>query len=228
MLDDAQEDPVDVSSFSDERDQILAQGYSKTRKSLIAKLTNWEDQKAWDEFYQTYWRLIYSVAIKSGLRSEEAFDCVQETVLAIAKQSQKNMYQSDKGSFKSWLMNMTRWRINDQYRKRKKDTAMHVSEATDDRDTVIIERYEDPQGDVLNRLWESEWKQNLTEAAVARVKMVISPKQFQIFDYYVIKGWDATRVRKQLDVSMAQVYLAKHRIGNLLKKELERLEHEIE
>ena len=68
-------------------DAILGEAYAKTRKSLIAKLDNWEDQKAWDEFYQIYWRLIYSVAVKAGLRSDEAFDCVQETILSIAKQS---------------------------------------------------------------------------------------------------------------------------------------------
>ena len=42
---------------ADERDEMLAQAYAKTRKSLIARLDNWEDQRTWDEFYQTYWRL---------------------------------------------------------------------------------------------------------------------------------------------------------------------------
>jgi RNA polymerase sigma-70 factor (ECF subfamily) len=70
-----------------EEDAVILQAYAKTRKSLIARLDNWEDQKTWDEFYQTYWRLIYAVAIKAGLRPEEAFDCVQETILSIAKQS---------------------------------------------------------------------------------------------------------------------------------------------
>jgi len=80
-------------------DEALKEVFAKTRKSLIARLDNWEDQKTWDEFYQTYWKLIYSVALKSGLRSEEAFDCVQETILSIAKQSKKNMYDPEQGSF---------------------------------------------------------------------------------------------------------------------------------
>ncbi|MFM2167500.1 MAG: hypothetical protein RIS79_1871, partial [Verrucomicrobiota bacterium] len=36
--------------------------WEKTRKSLIERLNNWEDQRTWNEFYQTYWRLIFSVA----------------------------------------------------------------------------------------------------------------------------------------------------------------------
>jgi RNA polymerase sigma factor (sigma-70 family) len=215
---------ADDQQQANERDEMLAAAYGKTRKSLIARLENWEDQRTWDEFYQTYWRLIYSVAVKAGLRPDEAFDCVQETILSIAKQSKKNLYDPAQGSFKTWLMNMTRWRINDQFRKRKKDTAMAVPDWEDDRKTAVIDRFEDPKGDLLARLWDVEWKKNIADAALARVKAQVSPKQFQIFHYYVIKQWDAQKVQEHLNVSMAQVYLAKHRVGSVLKKELARLE----
>jgi len=212
--------------YDKERDQVLAAAYEKTRKSLIARLDNWEDQKTWDEFYQTYWRLIYAVAIKAGLRQDEAHDCVQETVLSIAKQSKKKLYDPEQGSFKTWLMNMTRWRINDQFRKRKKDTAMAGGEWEDDRKTAVIDRFEDPKGDLLSRLWDVEWKKNVADAALSRVKAQVSPKQYQIFDCYVVRQWDAKKVQDHLNVSMAQVYLAKHRVGAVLKKELARLEED--
>jgi len=211
-----------------DEDAVILQAYAKTRKSLIARLDNWEDQKTWDEFYQTYWRLIYSVAIKAGLRPEEAFDCVQETILSIAKQSKKKLYDPEQGSFKTWLMNMTRWRINDQFRKRKKDTAMIMGEWENDRKTAVIDRIEDPNGDVLSRLWDVEWKKNVADAALARVKAQVSPKQYQIFDFYVIRQWEALKVQEKLNVSMAQIYLAKHRVGAVLKKELSKLEDEME
>jgi RNA polymerase sigma-70 factor (ECF subfamily) len=69
-----------VSDEPKKKEEELELSYisAKTRKSLIAKLDNWEDQRTWDEFYQTYWKLIYSVAIKAGLRADEASDCVQE------------------------------------------------------------------------------------------------------------------------------------------------------
>jgi RNA polymerase sigma-70 factor (ECF subfamily) len=166
------------------------------------------------------------VAVKAGLRDDEAFDCVQETVLAIARQSKKKLYDPELGSFKTWLMNMTRWRINDQFRKRRKDTAMRAGDADDDRKTSAIDRVEDPAGEVLPRLWETEWRKNLADAALARVKAQVSPKQYQIFDCYVVRQWDAGKVREKLKVTMAQVYLAKHRVGAVLKRELEKLEQQ--
>jgi len=205
--------------------EILKGAYEETRKSLIARLGNWEDQKTWDEFYQTYWRLIYSVAVKAGLRSDEAFDVVQETILSIAKQSRENRYDPKAGAFKPWLLNMTRWRIGDQFRKRKKDTAMvQPTFAEDSRNEAVIERMEDPKGETLERMWDAEWAKNLTQAALAKVKRKVSVKQYQIFDCYVVKQWDTRRVAKELGVSVTQVYLAKHRVGGILKKELAELE----
>ena len=29
--------------------------FARTRMSLIERLADWEDQRTWDEFYQTYW-----------------------------------------------------------------------------------------------------------------------------------------------------------------------------
>ena len=92
------------------------EAYAQTRMSLIEKLADWEDQRTWDEFYKTYWRLIYSVSTKAGLGNDEALDVVQETVLSVAKQWKKGQtYDPGKGSFKTWLMNITRWRIADQF-----------------------------------------------------------------------------------------------------------------
>ena len=210
-------------------DDAIKKAYQKTRKSLIERLQNWEDQRSWDEFYKQYWKLIYSVALKSGLRSEEAFDAVQETIISIAKQQKEGKYDPNQGSFKAWLMNMTRWRITDQFRKRKKDTSMSRFPSMDDGDrrTATLDRYEDPEGPELEKIWDAEWNANLTERALNKVKGQVSPKQFQIFDCYVVKGWAALKVTKELGVSIAQVYLAKHRVGGILRKEIKGLEDQL-
>lgn len=216
-----------------EKDDVREQ-FAQTRMSLIERLADWEDQRSWDDFYQTYWRLIYSVSIKSGLGQDEAFDVVQETVLSVAKQWKKGqVYDPAKGSFKTWLMNITRWRIADQFRKKQRNPAAGFqSGGTPDgdggyRDTATIERLEGEDGeDVLEKMWENEWMANLSEVAIERVKKLVSPKQFQIFHAYVIKDWDPSRVKSELGVSTSQVYLAKHRVGGLIKKEIESLKKE--
>ena len=210
-----------------EEEKVWLKAYDDTRKSLIERLGDWEDQKSWDEFYKRYWRLIYSVALKSGLRSEEALDAVQETIIVVAKQQREHRYEPKMGSFKSWLMGQTRWRITEQFRKRAKDTAMFKSgHESDDRNTPTLDRFEDVKANQLEKVWDAEWSKSLMDRALAALKLKVPPKHFQIFDCYIVKDWSVLEVARELGVSIAQVYLVKHRVGSLMRKELRRLEQE--
>src|SRR6476659_3707614 len=91
---------------------------ASTRYSLLSRLQKWDDQESWKDFFDTYWRLIYSLAIKSGLSEAEAQDVVQETVISVAKSIHKFERDRSRGSFKAWLKNIIRWRIADQLRSR--------------------------------------------------------------------------------------------------------------
>src|SRR5213082_2532532 len=110
-----------------------------TRRSLVDRLENWHDRKRWQEFFDTYWKLIYSAARKSGLTEVEAQEVVQETVITVAKNIGKLRYDPAVGSFKGWLLHITRWRIADQFRKRE-PAEMKRARSQDDRQTATIER----------------------------------------------------------------------------------------
>jgi RNA polymerase sigma-70 factor (ECF subfamily) len=198
-------------------------GLIATRRSLVERLADWGYQLRWQEFFDTYWKLIHSAARKSGLTDAEAQEVVQETVITVAKNIDKLKYDPAIGSFKGWLLQITRWRIADQFRKREPGHTKRPR-STDDRLTATIERVPDSRIVDLDAVWESSWKENLFEAAVVRVKKKIEPKQFQIFDCYVRKEWPAQKVAERLGVSVGQVYLARHRVGALLKKEIKALE----
>ncbi len=61
------------------------------------------------------------------------------------------------------------------------------------------------------------------KVATDRVKRAVDPKQYQIFDLYVLKNMPARKVASTLKVNLGRVYLAKHRIGSRIKKELKSL-----
>ena len=74
-----------------------------TRASLLSRLKDRDDHVGWQEFFDTYWKLIYGVALKAGLNDSEAQDVVQETVIYVAKKLPDFRYDPEKGSFKSVL-----------------------------------------------------------------------------------------------------------------------------
>ena len=85
-------------AMSDESDEFLP-----TRVSLLGRLKDWGDQRSWQDFYDTYHRLIHSVALKAGLTPTEAQDVVQETVLSVTKKIGDFRADPARGSFKGWL-----------------------------------------------------------------------------------------------------------------------------
>ena len=53
-----------------------------TRFSLLQRLKHWADRDSWQEFFDTYWRLLYNVARKAGLSDADAEEVVQDAWLA--------------------------------------------------------------------------------------------------------------------------------------------------
>ncbi len=196
-----------------------------TRQSLLHRLRDWEDHASWQTFFDTYWRLIYQVALKSGLTPVEGEEVVQETVVSVAKAMKKFRYDPKRRSFKGWLLQLTGWRITNQFKRRSK----HLPSPAQCSDIESPEG-EDPSPNAdfavppdLEQLWDAEWEENLLRAALDRTRAQVNPKQFQIFDLYVLQKRAVREVRRFLDVSATEVYLAKHRVGRLVRKEAERL-----
>jgi RNA polymerase sigma-70 factor (ECF subfamily) len=102
-----------------------------TRWSLLSRLKDWDDQDSWRQFFDTYWQLIYGVALKSGLTHTEAHEVVQEVVITVAKKMEGFKTDPDAGSFKSWLLTLTQWRIKDQLRKRARQQEVRSPPSND-------------------------------------------------------------------------------------------------
>ena len=196
-----------------------------TRASLLHRLKDWRDQVSWQKFFDTYWPLIYGVARRAGLSDGEAQDVVQETMVHVARHMPCFLYDPAQGSFKAWLLNLTRWRIIDQARKRPKLPAPEATAARDDR-VPPLEELIDPASHDLDALWEAEWQNNLLNAAVANIKRRVEPQTYQLFDFNVNKAWPAAKVAATFSVPVERVHLAKHRVTEMLRLEVERLERE--
>jgi RNA polymerase sigma-70 factor (ECF subfamily) len=216
-----------------------------TRASLLERLKDLGDEASWNEFYQTYRELIYSVARRAGLNEIEADEAVQDTLISVAKKMPGFTYDAAKDSFKGWLLRVTRWKIVDQFRKRvgvqasacppgsegqatlKREPQHTLKRGLQEKDTTAtVERIPDPAGFDLEAIWDEEWEKNLLSAALARIKRQVHPQQYEIYHLHVILEKPVREVARTLGVSVTQVYLAKHRVGRLLKKEVSRLTNE--
>jgi len=197
-----------------------------TRQSLLLRLRDWQDQEGWREFFDTYWRLIYNVARRSGLADAEAQDVVQETFLYLTRRMPNFRYDRARGSFKSWLRVVTRSRLS-AHRRRAAGQPL-VREPSPAGDGLDLEQVPDPAADTLDEVWQREWEENLMSTAFRRLRSKVSSQQLLIFRLTTLGEVPLTQVARKLGVNVAQVYLARHRVGKLFKSEVLRLRRETE
>jgi len=200
-----------------------------TRGSLLNRLKESNAQESWREFFETYWRLIYTTAVTAGLSDAEAQEVVQEAVLTVVKKIKSFHYDPAIGSFKGWLLTIVRWRIADQFRKRQRQLQSSARRRTNELSgTATLERIPDPAPLDLDALWEEEWQRAMFAAALSLVRRKANARQYQMFDLHAVKQWPIQKVAETLGVTTGQVRLAKHRITTLMRREVARLEKEEE
>lgn len=199
-----------------------------TRDSLLSRLRNCEDQEGWREFFETYWRLIYKVAREAGLEDSQAQDVVQTTFIYLSRRMPKFHYDRARGSFKAWLLRVTRSRISVLRRGLGAgEAALHEFDP-EEEDTSRWESIPDPSADVLEEIWQREWEQNIIQSALRRIRVKVSAQQLLIFEMAVLRGVPLNQVARTMEVSLMQVYLARHRVGKFFKAEVGRLRRETE
>jgi RNA polymerase sigma factor (sigma-70 family) len=202
----------------------MQRDFIPTRRSLLSRLRNLDDGASWQDFHDTYARLICSVARHAGLNESEAEEVLQETLIFVAKKMPGFKYDPSQGSFKNWLLRATKWRVVDQLRKRTQVSAPFPHASVSPTGTSFMDSIADPQGIELDDIWDAEWEKNLLEAATQRIRRQVKAKHYQAFELYVLRKWPVRKVASALSLSVSQVYLAKHRVSSLLKRELALLE----
>src|SRR6185312_1828123 len=182
--------------------------WTQTRTTLLERLKDWRDDSSWQEFFDAYSKLIYGFALKSGLTEMEVQEVVQETMISVAKQIPKFKYDRNLGSFKGWLLQTTRWRIKDQFRRRESSMVQEPPHQETSTGTQWLDKIADPESLNVEKLWNEEWEKNLFETAINKIKRRLEPEKYQIFDFYVNKQWPPEKIATAFNISTNQVYLA--------------------
>jgi len=204
----------------------------ETRPSFLSRLKASDDAESWKEFYSIYGKVVRDFAIQAGLRDTEADEVVQETAIAMARHLPEFRYNPKVCRFKTFLLNQASWRIKDQLNKRKRHGAVVDSSLPASSDettrTPTINRIADPLAVDLDALFEGEWRKHTFALAWEQLKEKFSLKQIQIFDLLVLKEWPAADVARSFELTLANVYVTRHRISKALEKEIKLLERQFE
>jgi RNA polymerase sigma factor (sigma-70 family) len=197
----------------------------RTRATLLARLK--DSEEAWAEFVGIYRRLIVNGALEARVPLQDVEDVAQAVLETIWKQICKGFkYDPEKGSFRAFLRQTVRFRVGDYFRSKNRHLAAgHGREDQSSTSTGTTNRIPDPV-DLGQLISDEDFKKTAMQAALERARRKVSPKQFQIYDAHVVKGWPVEKVMENLGVSRSQVFLAKCRVGKIVESELRNLERD--
>ena len=189
-----------------------------TRRTLLQKL-NMGSQVAWDDFDQTYRKLILLRGRDRGLREDELDDLIQMVLINIFKSNSIFKYDGAKGRFRDYLKTIIDRRSFDLIRKRK--NALESLNELGDRGIVLSS--DDHEN--AEKHWEDEWQKHLLEQAIEYISAEVQEQSITIFRLLAQEHKSAEQVAEELDINIDAVYVVKHRMMKRIKPVLKQLDN---
>lgn len=191
-------------------------GSPATRPSLLLRIRDSKDGMAWQEFVDLYTPLIYQHARKSGFQDADAADVSQEVLRAVAKAIARLRYDPGRGSFRGWLFTIVRNVQRNLHLHRKRHRVVTGQQE------VIGEHPERDEAE--ETLWNLEYEKRLFAWAGVRVRADVQDATWQAFWQTAVQGRTFQQVAESLGMSIGAVYVAKSRVLERLRKEIQEFE----
>lgn len=179
----------------------------ETSPSLLARVRDPCDDESWREFVGIYDPLLYRYARLRGLMHEDAREVVQECMAMLVRTMPGFEYSREKGKFKNWLRRIADNKVCDMF-KRRRPVGGNSKEFTRPQQREAS----------AGQLWEEQWQRKHLRYCLQEALSEVSPTTRQAFELYVVAEWPVERVTETLSLTADQVYAAKSRITQRLKK----------
>jgi RNA polymerase sigma factor (sigma-70 family) len=184
----------------------------QTRASLIYRIRNSQDQRAWSEFVRLYAPLLHAYAMKQGLQDADAADLAQETLRLVLRAAPAFDYDPAKGSFRGWLFTVARNEIR-KFATRKLQLAQGTG------DSEMLARLHQHPATSDDDQWTHEYRLHLFRWAADRVQPEFREATWQAFWRTVVVGEDIDHVARQLGITTGAVYIARSRVTTRVRQE---------
>jgi RNA polymerase sigma-70 factor (ECF subfamily) len=187
-----------------------------TRPSLLLRLRDRSDERAWAEFAAIYTPLLHRFACRQGFQDADAADLVQEVFGAIARALDRGAYDPARGSFRTWLFRVARnLTVNFVIRQQRQPRGTG--------DTDVKELLEAQPAPADSDLFDTEYKRQLLHWAAEEIRTEFTELTWQAFWRAGVEGSPAKVVATELGTTVGTVYHCKSRVMARLRKKIEQV-----
>jgi RNA polymerase sigma factor (sigma-70 family) len=191
----------------------------ETRRSLLLRIRDRDDARAWEEFVEIYEPLLYRLVRTKGLQHADAQELTQEALLTVASAIERWNPDRDKGSFRGWLFCIAR-NMTINFLTRRRPDQQGVG-GTDFR--RALERQPDPASE-LTTVFEHEYERQLFDWAARQVRGEFHESTWQAFWRTAVEGEAIPDTAAALGLSLGAVYMARTRAMARIKGRIKEVE----
>jgi RNA polymerase sigma-70 factor (ECF subfamily) len=188
-----------------------------TRYSLLARLADADEGAAWRDFESMYQPAIYRYARSHSLQEADALEVVQEVMLAVHRAMDAWRPSNRAGSFRAWLAEAARRITLQVLRQRNRRDRCAGGDA---RQGALAEVAAPTATAVALEEDEQRW---LFFCAAASVEQDVQPTTWRAFWLAAVDGLSAAAVAAELDMTVGNVYSAKCRVLDRIRRRVAEL-----
>jgi RNA polymerase sigma factor (sigma-70 family) len=192
-----------------------------TRPSLLIRIRDPQDGRAWGEFLEIYTPLVYQLARRKGFQDADAADLSQEVFRAVAAAIERWDPDPSKGSFRGWLFRIARNLMINALAGQKQQLR---GTGDTDANRLLGERAAKSEED--SAMFEAEYMRQVFGWAIERVRGEFREANWQAFWQTGVEGKDAGEVAGALGMSVGAVYKSKSRVMARLRQVIRQVEGE--
>lgn len=187
-----------------------------TRASLLVRLSDPRDERAWAEFVEIYSPLVRRLARQRGMQDADADDLLQEVLRAVARALERGLFDPGRGSFRGWLFQIARNLMVNFLVSQKR----HPQGSGNTDMQRLLEDQPVADGEE-SALFEAEYRRGLLHWAAEQVRGEFSELTWQVFWLAAVQGQPAKQVAKALQTTVGTVYHYKSRVMARIRQKIE-------
>lgn len=186
---------------------------SPTRPSLLLRVRDPQDVRAWETFVAVYGPLVYGHCRKKGLHHEDAEDVTQKVFARVLRCIGDFEYRPERGRFRDWLGTLVRNEINRFLKKEIRAVRGKGGSEAEDTMERLVARGEDTA-------WTTEFNAHILQTALDRSRPHFAEDTWRAFEALWRDNRPAPQVAQELGRPIDWVYVAKSRVLKHLWQEV--------
>lgn len=191
---------------------------SRTSTIFLHRLGDPGDHLVWETFDRRYRPIIVGFAVRLGLDHADAADIAQETTIRFVEEYRAGRYDRDRGRLRTWIMELVRTRVATLRRKVARRGVVAG-------DSTIVQ-LGDARG--LDQAWDEERNREILRRSMEELRETsrTGERTMEAFEALCVHRVAPAVVAEQLGMTVRDVYLAKCRVAQRLRRIAARLEAE--